>query len=128
MLRLGGAVEKTFMIPYNAFHFKTLCTAIKSLGTMSLTLEQVKRIAHLARIEVSESEALSTQGHLNGIFQLIEQMQAVDTTGVEPMAHAQDLSQRLRADLVTEEDRRAAYQAVAPETEASLYLVPKVIE
>ncbi|MDP3538101.1 MAG: Asp-tRNA(Asn)/Glu-tRNA(Gln) amidotransferase subunit GatC [Azonexus sp.] len=95
---------------------------------MSLTLEQVKRIAHLARIEVSESEALSTQGHLNGIFQLIEQMQAVDTTGVEPMAHAQDLSQRLRADLVTEADHRAAYQAVAPETEASLYLVPKVIE
>ncbi|MCA1938451.1 MAG: Asp-tRNA(Asn)/Glu-tRNA(Gln) amidotransferase subunit GatC, partial [Dechloromonas sp.] len=53
---------------------------------MSLTSEQVKRIAHLARIEVSESEALTTQGHLNGIFELIEQMQAVDTTGVEPMA------------------------------------------
>ena len=58
---------------------------------MSLTLDQVQRIAHLARIEVSEAEALTTQGHLNGIFQLIEQMQAVDTTGVEPMAHAQDL-------------------------------------
>jgi aspartyl-tRNA(Asn)/glutamyl-tRNA(Gln) amidotransferase subunit C len=65
---------------------------------MSLTLEQVKRIAHLARIEVSEAEALATQGHLNGIFQLIEQMQAVDTSGIEPMAHAQDLSQRLRED------------------------------
>ncbi|MDD2662556.1 MAG: Asp-tRNA(Asn)/Glu-tRNA(Gln) amidotransferase subunit GatC [Dechloromonas sp.] len=95
---------------------------------MSLTLEQVQRIAHLARIETSESEALTTQGHLNGIFQLIEQMQAVDTAGVEPMAHAQDLSQRLRDDAVTETDRRAAYQAVAPETEAGLYLVPKVIE
>ena len=95
---------------------------------MSLTLEQVQRIAHLARIEVSESEALSTQGHLNGIFQLIEQMQAVDTTGIEPMAHAQDVSQRLREDVVSEGDRRAAYQAVAPETEAGLYLVPKVIE
>ena len=59
---------------------------------MSLTLEQVQRIAHLARIEISDAEALSTQGHLNGIFQLIEQMQAVDTRGVEPMAHAQDLS------------------------------------
>ena len=116
------------MIPYNAFHFKTLCTAIKSLGPMSLTLEQVQRIAHLARIEVSESEALSTQGHLNGIFQLIEQMQAVDTAGIEPMAHAQDLSQRLRDDVVSEGDRRAAYLAVAPETEAGLYLVPKVIE
>ncbi|WP_298396129.1 Asp-tRNA(Asn)/Glu-tRNA(Gln) amidotransferase subunit GatC [uncultured Azonexus sp.] len=95
---------------------------------MSLTPEQVKRIAHLARIEVSESEALTTQGHLNGIFELIEQMQAVDTTGVEPMAHAQDVSQRLRPDAVSEVDRRAAYQAVAPETEAGLYLVPKVIE
>ncbi len=128
MLRLGGAVEKTFMIPYNASHFKTLCTAIKSSDLMSLTLEQVKRIAHLARIEISDAEALTTQGHLNGIFQLIEEMQAVDTRGVEPMAHAQDVSQRLRADAVTEGDRRAAYQAVAPETEAGLYLVPKVIE
>lgn len=95
---------------------------------MSLTPEQVKRIAHLARIEVSESEALTTQGHLNGIFELIEQMQAVDTAGVEPMAHAQDVCQRLRADAVSEADRSAAYQAVAPETEAGLYLVPKVIE
>ena len=95
---------------------------------MSLTPEQVKLIAHLARIEVSEAEALTTQGHLNGIFQLIEQMQAVDTRGVEPMAHAQDLSQRLREDAVSETDRCAAYQAVAPETEAGLYLVPKVIE
>ena len=95
---------------------------------MSLSLEQVQRIAHLARIEISESEAATTQAHLNGIFQLIEQMQAVDTRGIEPMAHAQDLSQRLRDDAVSEEDRRAAYQAVAPETEAGLYLVPKVIE
>jgi len=95
---------------------------------MSLTLEQVKRIAHLARIEISDDEALTTQGHLNGIFQLIEEMQAVDTRGVEPMAHAQDVSQRLREDAITEGDRRAAYQAVAPDTEAGLYLVPKVIE
>ena len=95
---------------------------------MSLTFEQVQRIAHLARIEISESEAVTTQGHLNGIFRLIEQMQAVDTHGVEPMAHAQDLSQRLRDDTVAEEDRRAAFQAVAPETEAGLYLVPTVIE
>lgn len=95
---------------------------------MSLTLEQVQRIAHLARIEVSEDEARTTQGHLNGIFGLIEAMQAVDTHGVEPMAHAQDLSQRLRADAVSEADQRDAYQSVAPETEAGLYLVPKVIE
>ncbi|MFV5215773.1 Asp-tRNA(Asn)/Glu-tRNA(Gln) amidotransferase subunit GatC [Azonexus caeni] len=95
---------------------------------MSLTTEQVLRIAHLARIEVSETEALTTQAHLNGIFALIEQMQAVDTRGIEPMAHAQDLGQRLRDDVVSEPDRRAAFQAVAPETEAGLYLVPKVIE
>jgi aspartyl-tRNA(Asn)/glutamyl-tRNA(Gln) amidotransferase subunit C len=95
---------------------------------MSLSLEQVQRIAHLARIEISEAEARTTQDRLNGIFALIEQMQAVDTAGVEPMAHAQDLAQRLRDDAVTEPDRRAAFQAVAPETEAGLYLVPKVIE
>ena len=95
---------------------------------MSLTLEQVRRVAQLARIDVSDAEAKSTLDHLNGIFSLIEEMQAVDTHGVEPMAHAQDLAQRLRADVVTEENRRAAFQAIAPETEAGLYLVPKVIE
>ena len=95
---------------------------------MSLTLEQVKRIAHLARVEISDAEALTTQGHLNGIFQLIEQMQAIDTRGIEPMAHAQDVYQRLREDAVTEVDRRGAYQSVAPEIEGGLYLVPKVIE
>ncbi|MFZ4535864.1 Asp-tRNA(Asn)/Glu-tRNA(Gln) amidotransferase subunit GatC [Propionivibrio sp.] len=95
---------------------------------MSLTLEQVRRVAHLARIEVSEAETESTLGHLNGIFSLIETMQAVDTKDVEPMAHAQDLAQRLRIDRVTEENRRDAFQTVAPEVEAGLYLVPKVLE
>ena len=95
---------------------------------MSLTLEQVRRVAQLARIDISDAEAESTLGHLNGLFSLIEEMQAVDTRGIEPMAHAQDLAQRLRADEVSEANRREAYQAVAPETEAGLYLVPKVIE
>jgi aspartyl-tRNA(Asn)/glutamyl-tRNA(Gln) amidotransferase subunit C len=95
---------------------------------MSLTLEQVRRVAYLARIEISDAEAENTLGHLNGIFSLIEEMQAVDTHGIEPMAHAQDLAQRLREDRVTESDRRQAFQAVAPDTEAGLYLVPKVIE
>ena len=95
---------------------------------MSLTLEQVRRIAHLARLDVSDSEAQSTLVELNGIFSLIEQMQAADTRGVEPMAHAQDLAQRLRADRVTEADQRAAFQAIAPQIEGGLYLVPKVIE
>ena len=95
---------------------------------MSLTLEQVRRVAHLARIEVSDAEAESTLGQLNAIFSLIEEMQAVDTRGIAPMAHAQDLAQRLRADRVSESDRRETFQAVAPETDAGLYLVPKVIE
>lgn len=95
---------------------------------MSLTPDQVRRIAHLARIETSEAEVQTTLEHLNGIFSLIEEMQAVNTRGVEPMAHAQDLAQRLRDDVVSESDRRAAFQAVAPETEAGLYLVPKVLE
>jgi aspartyl-tRNA(Asn)/glutamyl-tRNA(Gln) amidotransferase subunit C len=95
---------------------------------MSLTLEQVQRIAHLARIEVSDDEAAKTLDQLNGIFALIEQMQAVDTAGVAPMAHAQDVFQRLRDDAVTERDQHEAFQQVAPETEAGLYLVPKVIE
>lgn len=95
---------------------------------MSLTLEQVRRVAFLARIEVSDAEAKTTLGHLNEIFTLIEEMQAVDTRGIEPMAHAQDLAQRLREDRVTEQNRRKALQAVAPESECGLYLVPKVIE
>jgi aspartyl-tRNA(Asn)/glutamyl-tRNA(Gln) amidotransferase subunit C len=95
---------------------------------MSLTLEQVRRVADLARIEVSDAEANTTLGHLNGIFTLIEAMQAVDTRGVEPMAHAQDVAQRLRTDEVTEVDRRDAFQAIAPDTEKGLYLVPQVME
>ncbi len=95
---------------------------------MSLTLDQVHRIAHLARIDISAAEAEKTRKELNDIFALIEQMQAVDTRGVEPMAHAQDVAQRLREDVVTESDQRDAFQQVAPEVEAGLYLVPKVIE
>ncbi len=95
---------------------------------MSLTLDQVHRIAQLARIQISSAEAETTLRQLNDIFRLIEQMQSVDTRGVEPMAHARDVSQRLRADEVTESDRREAFQAVAPEVEGGLYLVPKVIE
>jgi aspartyl-tRNA(Asn)/glutamyl-tRNA(Gln) amidotransferase subunit C len=95
---------------------------------MSLTQEQVRRIAHLARIEISDAEADATRDQLNGIFALIEEMQAVDTQGVAPMAHAQEVAQRLREDRVTETDQRTDFQAIAPETEAGLYLVPKVIE
>jgi aspartyl-tRNA(Asn)/glutamyl-tRNA(Gln) amidotransferase subunit C len=95
---------------------------------MSLTLDQVHRIAQLARIQISSAEAETTLRQLNDIFRLIEQMQSVDTRGVEPMAHAQDVSQRLRPDEVTESDQREAFQVVAPEVEGGLYLVPKVID
>lgn len=95
---------------------------------MSLSLADVARIARLARIDLSPTEEISSHDQLNGILGFIDQLQAVDTDGIEPMAHAVDVVQRLRPDVVTEVDRRAAYQAVAPETEAGLYLVPKVIE
>ena len=95
---------------------------------MSLSIEDVRRIARLARIRVTDAEAAQTQNQLNGIFGLIEEMQGMDTTGIEPMAHAQDLSQRLRPDVANEPNRREAYQAIAPQTENGLYLVPKVIE
>jgi aspartyl-tRNA(Asn)/glutamyl-tRNA(Gln) amidotransferase subunit C len=95
---------------------------------MSLTLSEVMRIAALARIAVSPAEAEAVRSQLNGILGLIEEMQAVDTTGVEPMAHARDVTLRLRDDVVTETDRHGAFQAVAPQVEDGLYLVPKVIE
>jgi aspartyl-tRNA(Asn)/glutamyl-tRNA(Gln) amidotransferase subunit C len=91
-------------------------------------MQDVERIAQLARIRLDAHEAARYQAELNGILGLIERMQAVDTTGIEPMAHARDVYQRLREDTVTEVDRREAFQALAPSTEAGLYLVPKVIE
>ena len=95
---------------------------------MSLNLADVKRIAHLARIAVEEDEMPGYLQQLSNILSLVEEMQAVDTTGIAPMAHAQDVVLRLRNDVATETDRRTAYQAVAPQVEAGLYLVPKVIE
>ncbi len=95
---------------------------------MSLTIEDVHKIAGLARIALSGDDAEATRDKLNNIFGLIEQMQAVDTRDVEPMSHPQDVSQRLREDLVSESDQREAFQKIAPQTEAGLYLVPRVIE
>ena len=95
---------------------------------MALTLEDVKRIAQLARIEVEPREAERVLTQLTGIFRLIEEMQAVNTDGIEPMAHAQDVMLRLRDDAVTEADQHALFQSIAPQVEAGLYLVPKVME
>jgi len=93
-----------------------------------LSRDDVHRIAELARIEVPEERVAAVQQTLNGIFGLIEQMRAVDTTGVEPMAHAIDVTQRLREDRVTETDQHVPFQLGAPQVEDGLYLVPKVIE
>lgn len=95
---------------------------------MTLSLDDVKRVANLARIEIGEDEAQQALTQLSGIFGLIEQMQAVDTSHIEPMSHAQDMIQRLRADVVTESDQHLLFQSIAPQVEAGLYLVPKVIE
>ena len=93
-----------------------------------LSLEQVAHIAELARIELTEPEALAMREQLNGILAMVDRMAAADTAGVEPMSHPQQAMQRLREDRVTEADRREAYQALAPAVEDGLYLVPKVIE
>jgi aspartyl-tRNA(Asn)/glutamyl-tRNA(Gln) amidotransferase subunit C len=95
---------------------------------MSLSLDDVKRVASLARIEIGEEEAATVLGQLSGIFSLIQQMQAVDATAIAPMAHAQEVTQRLRPDVVTETDQRELFQSIAPQVQAGLYLVPKVIE
>ncbi len=95
---------------------------------MTLSVSDVKRIADLAYIEIDEHEAKETLTHLSGIFNLIETMQAVDTSTVEPMSHAQSVVQRLREDEVTETDQRELYQSIAPQVEDGLYLVPQVIE
>jgi aspartyl-tRNA(Asn)/glutamyl-tRNA(Gln) amidotransferase subunit C len=95
---------------------------------MSLSLDDVKRIALLARIAIDEGEGQQVLAQLQSIFGLIEELQAVDTAGVEPMSHAQDVVQRLRPDQVTEGDQRQLYQSIAPQVENGLYLVPKVIE
>jgi aspartyl-tRNA(Asn)/glutamyl-tRNA(Gln) amidotransferase subunit C len=93
-----------------------------------LSRDQVLRIARLARIDVAPGEADALQHELNGILAMVERMAAADTRGVEPMSHPEDAGQRLREDRVTETDQRAAFQAVAPQVEDGLYLVPQVIE
>lgn len=95
---------------------------------MSLTSEEVNRIAWLARLAIDSDKTDAYAHDLSGILDFIEQMSAVDTAAVEPMAHPLDQAQRLRPDAVTEPDQRALFQQLAPVVEAGLYLVPKVIE
>ena len=95
---------------------------------MALTLDDVHRIAHLARIEIDAAAAAEVHGKLLAIFAMINELQAVDTTGIVPMAHAQDVMLPLRDDVVTTRDQRALYQSVAPAVDGGLYLVPRVVE
>jgi aspartyl-tRNA(Asn)/glutamyl-tRNA(Gln) amidotransferase subunit C len=95
---------------------------------MPLTPDEVRRIAMLARIELTEPEIATAQSQLNSIFGLIERLQATDTKGVIPMSHAGDAVARLRCDQVLEADYRVRFQSIAPQVEHGLYLVPKVIE
>lgn len=100
---------------------------------MSLDLSDVKRIANLSRLELSETQSQQTLEKLNDIFGLVEQMQSVDTSGVTPLRHPiamihENMALRLRDDVVTEQNHREDYQKPAPSTEDGLYLVPKVIE
>ena len=93
-----------------------------------LSLDEIRRIGDLARLELAPDDIAAMQQELNGILELVDQMAAVDTEGVEPMSHPQAASQRLREDVVTESDQRERFQAIAPQVEDGLYLVPKVIE
>jgi len=95
---------------------------------MALESADVLKIAHLARLAISQDEAQALRGELSRILDLVAQMDAADTVGIAPMAHPLDMAQRLRPDGVTEPDQREAFQAVAPLTEEGLYLVPRVIE
>ncbi len=95
---------------------------------MSLSLDQIRHIAQLARIAVGGEDAEPVRERLNRVLELIDQLQAVDTASIEPMSHALDIVQPLRADAVTESEQRERFQAVAPAMAGGLYLVPKVIE
>jgi aspartyl-tRNA(Asn)/glutamyl-tRNA(Gln) amidotransferase subunit C len=95
---------------------------------MSLGPDDVKNIAHLARLGIDENDIDSYVASLSSILDLVAQMNSVDTTEVTPMAHPLDVAQRLREDEVLENDQREQFQKIAPQTENGLYLVPKVIE
>jgi aspartyl-tRNA(Asn)/glutamyl-tRNA(Gln) amidotransferase subunit C len=99
---------------------------------MKLSPDDLKRIAHLARIAVTDADVAVLQTQLNGIFGLIDELQAVDTKGVEPLSHPldviHDMAQRLREDRITEVDQREANMTNAPAQENGLFLVPKVLD
>ncbi|WP_432729003.1 Asp-tRNA(Asn)/Glu-tRNA(Gln) amidotransferase subunit GatC [Variovorax sp. W6] len=99
---------------------------------MSLSASDIERIASLARLQLASDESERMLSQINGFFDLVERMRSVDTAGVEPLAHPvaalEDITLRLRDDVVSEPDNREANQKSAPAVEAGLFLVPKVIE
>ncbi|MCH2356344.1 MAG: Asp-tRNA(Asn)/Glu-tRNA(Gln) amidotransferase subunit GatC [Alcanivorax sp.] len=95
---------------------------------MAFDKSEVEKIAHLARLHISDSEADEVTARIGDILGLIDQMQSVDTDGVEPLAHPLDVVQRLREDVITEKDQRQDLQTLAPNSQDGLYLVPKVLE
>ena len=95
---------------------------------MAFTLNDVEKIARLSRLYLDDGEKAQTLQELNDIFAMVEKMQSVNTDGIEPMAHPHEAALRLREDKITETDRAAEYQAVAPEVRNRLYIVPQVIE
>lgn len=95
---------------------------------MAITREEIEKVAYLARIRLGDGQTDALQSDLKNILSLVDQLQAVDTDAVEPLAHPLDAHQRLRADEVSEPNNREAFQAIAPATEEGLYLVPRVIE
>jgi len=92
------------------------------------TKEEVKQIAHLARLNLSEEDIIFYTPQLSSILHFIEQMNRLDTSSIEPLAHPLEVAQRLRPDIVNEPNEREKHQRIAPKVEAGLYLVPKVIE
>lgn len=144
---VDGNAKKAYEIPAKSSVLTSFCqnkntfcflripipNGLQYYPIMSLNLSDVKRLAHLAQLDLNEDQATKTLDKLNGIFALVEQMRAVDTSGVEPLnhpiaAHQNDVALRLRDDEVTEPNRRDDYQQIAPATQDGLYLVPKVIE
>ena len=95
---------------------------------MSLTINDVEKIAKLSRLSLNDTEKNATLEKLNAVFALVEKMQTVNTDGIEPMSHPHEVALRLRDDAVTESDHAAQYHAVAPEVRNRLYIVPQVIE
>ncbi len=95
---------------------------------MSLTPEQIRQVAQLARLQLNPEQVEPYARQLSNILGMVDRLSSVDTANVSPMAHPLDMVQRLRPDVISETDRRDAYQAIAPETQDGLYLVPKVIE